>query len=162
MAGQATTQRKTASPSREKNVLRLWLRMLPIVSTVEQHLRGRFRETFGVTLPQFDVLAELDRATAPQTMTVLSRQLLVSSGNVTGLIDRLVRDGFVVRRPSVTDRRVQLVELSDRGRREFRSMAEAHARWLAELFDGLGEAEVERLNELLAHTKSVLRERIES
>lgn len=158
MTGQPAIERSPAS--RDKTVLRLWLRMLPIVSMVEQHLRRRFRETFGVTLPQFDVLAELDRAAEPQTMTALSRQLLVSSGNVTGLVDRLVRDGFVVRQPSRTDRRVQLVTLGDRGRREFRAMAEAHARWLAELFDGLSEPEIERLNELLAHAKSALRERM--
>ncbi len=145
---------------RNKKVLRLWLRMLPAVGLVEQHLRGRFREHFTITLPQFDVLAELERAGEPQTMSELSRQLLVSSGNVTGLVDRLVRSGYVVRQPCPEDRRVLRVALSDKGRAEFRTMAEAHERWLVELFGDLRDDELDELNALIAHMKHVLRDRL--
>ncbi|MCS4503969.1 HTH-type transcriptional regulator MhqR [wastewater metagenome] len=146
---------------RNKKVLRLWLRMLPAVGLVEQQLRSRFREHFTITLPQFDVLAELERADRPQTMSELSRLLLVSSGNVTGLVDRLVRSGYVNRRPCPDDRRVQWVELSDKGRAEFDTMARAHEAWLVELFDELSDAEVDELNRLMARMKLALKHRLD-
>ena len=46
----------------DKAALRLWLRLLPLTTLVEQELRSRLRQRFGITLPQFDVMAELDRA----------------------------------------------------------------------------------------------------
>lgn len=152
----AATKISPAPEVREKNIVRLWLRMLPVVAMVERRLRSRFREHFDITLPQFDVLAKLDQAQEPLNMTTLSRQLLVSGGNVTGVVDRLVRDGYVVRRPSPADSRVQLVALSDQGREAFSAMARAHAGWLAELFEDLGDAEVEQINELLTHAKSAI------
>jgi DNA-binding MarR family transcriptional regulator len=145
-----------------KEALRLWLRLLPCVSMVEGVLRTRFREQFSFTLPQFDVLAELDRAGQPQTMSEISRKLLVTSGNVTGLIDRLERGGYVVRRPSPSDRRVQYVELSEKGRQEFAAMAKAHEQWLAELFADFPEEDVAQLSELLGRAKSQLRTRVHS
>lgn len=146
--------------ARNKKVLRLWLRMLPAVGLVEQHLRSRFRDNFPITLPQFDVLAELERAGEPQTMSDLSRQLLVSSGNVTGLVDRLVRNGYVIRRRCPEDRRVLRVELSEKGRSEFATMAEAHERWLVALFDELGDGELDEINTLVARMKRALRNRL--
>ena len=142
---------------RTKETLRLWLRMLPLTSLVEQDLRGRLRDRFAVTLPQFDVMAELERAGEPQTMSALSRKLLVSGGNVTGVVDRLERSGYVQRQPLPNDRRVQLVALSEKGRAEFAAMAEAHEQWLAELFVGLSDEELHALNELLARAKAVVR-----
>ena len=79
----------------DKAALRLWLRLLPLTTLVEQELRSRLRQRFGITLPQFDVLAELDRLAEPQTMTELSRPLMVSTGNLTGVVDRLERAGAI-------------------------------------------------------------------
>ena len=100
-----------ATKHRSKQALRLWLRLLACENTVEQRLRQRLRQTFNVTLPQFDVLAELEHAGKPMTMSALSRDLMVSNGNITGVIDRLVRDGYVQRQASTTDRRVQYISL---------------------------------------------------
>ena len=82
--------------SRQK--LRLWLRLLKTSRAVEAELRERLRLTFGTTLPKFDVMAALERQPAGLTMTELSRFLMVSNGNVTGIVDRLVAEGLVVRR----------------------------------------------------------------
>ncbi|HEX5513169.1 MAG TPA: MarR family transcriptional regulator [Gammaproteobacteria bacterium] len=123
---------------------------------MEQELRARLRLSFDITLPQFDVMAELERAGEPQTMSELSRRLLVSGGNVTGVVDRLERAGYVERRPLPTDRRVQLVALVEKGRREFAAMAAAHEQWLTELFEGLSLEEVRLLNELLGRAKAVV------
>ena len=78
--------------------LRLWVRLLRSVRVVEVELRRRLRAEFGETLPRFDVMAALARQRAGMTMTEVSRFLMVSNGNVTGIVDRLVAEGMVVRR----------------------------------------------------------------
>ena len=88
---------------RSKRSLRIWLRLLGCATLIEQQVRTRLRDDFAITLPQFDVLAELDAAGEPQTMSALSRRLMVSNGNVTGVIDRLERADLVRRTPSAED-----------------------------------------------------------
>ena len=88
-----------------KQKLRLWLRLLRASRGIEAELRARLRVAFGTTLPKFDVMAALARQGAGMTMTELSRFLMVSNGNVTGIIDRLVAEGLVVRLAHAGDRR---------------------------------------------------------
>ncbi len=142
---------------RSKRSLRIWLRLLGCATLIEQQVRTRLRDDFAITLPQFDVLAELDAAGEPQTMSALSRRLMVSNGNVTGVIDRLERAALVRRTPSAEDRRVQYIALTPKGRRRFATMAAAHEGWIDELLGGLEEAE--RLARLLDDTKHHLRAR---
>src|SRR5262245_58454282 len=80
-----------------KQKLRLWLGLLRASRTIEGELRARLREEFATTLPKFDVMAALARKGAGMTMTELSRWLMVSNGNVTGIFDRLEAEGMVVR-----------------------------------------------------------------
>lgn len=141
-----------------KRSLRIWLRLLGCSTLIEHTVRVRLRDEFGITLPQFDILAELDAAGEPQTMSALSRRLMVSNGNVTGVIDRLARAGLVSRTVSTDDRRVQFIALTPRGRRRFAAMAAAHEQWIDELLGGLGAADGERLDRLLERTKRVIRD----
>ena len=82
---------------------------------------------------------------------------MVSNGNVTGLVERLVVQGLLDRKPSPTDRRVQIVSLTTKGRRTFRAMARANADWIAELIAGLTPQDTESLMRLLGKTKSSAR-----
>lgn len=143
--------------SRSKESLRLWLRLLPVTNVIENQLRARLREHFDITLAQFDVLSELEHAGEPQTMSELSRRLLVSGGHVTGVVDRLERDGHVARQPLESDRRVQLVALTERGKRTFLTVAERHEAWLEELLADMPLEEIRTLNQLLARTKAAVR-----
>ena len=143
-------------PSKES--LRLWLRLLSSTNLLEQQIRSRLRKRFNITLPQFDVLADLERAKKAQTMTELSRGLMVSNGNITGVVDRLVREGFVKRRVSTDDRRIQYITLTTKGRRTFDKMAKAHEEWIAELFSGLTPVEIRKLTGQLRHVKTCIRE----
>ena len=124
---------------------------------VEHDIRSRLRNSFGVTLPQFDVLSELEHAGHALTMSELSRELMVSNGNITGVIDRLERDGMVSRRPSETDRRVQYIELTESGLEQFRSMAREHENWLQQLFGELSTGEMQQLENLLREAKASIR-----
>ena len=116
-----------------KQRLRLWLRMLRATRFLEGELRERLRREMDTTLPRFDVMAALDRAKSPMTMTELSRYLMVSNGNVTGIIERLVEDGLVTRIQKEGDRRTSMVKLTKTGEKTFTDMASAHERWVNDL-----------------------------
>lgn len=116
-----------------KERLRLWLRILKASRSIEATLRERLRERFATTLPRFDVMAALSRFEDGLKMSQLSGVLRVSNGNVTGIVDRLVDDGLVIRVPVPGDRRASLVRLTRRGQEEFARQAIAHEIWLDDL-----------------------------
>jgi DNA-binding MarR family transcriptional regulator len=144
-------------PGDHKDELRLWLRIFTCKMMVEGEVRRRLRDGFDVTLPRFDLMAQLDRAAQPMTLGELSRRMMVTNGNVTGLVERLVAQGLVARRPAPQDRRSQLVSLTAEGRRAFRAMARANADWIGEIFADLSAAETATLLRLLAKTKNSAR-----
>lgn len=140
---------KAKSSRRSREAIRTWLRLLSCETHIEQQVRSLFRSHFSVTLPQFDVLSELERAGEPLTMSQLSRELMVSNGNVTGVIDRLEKNGLVTRNRAEHDRRIQYIELTSQGRKDFDKMARHHARWLEDLLSELTLNDMSRLQELL-------------
>jgi DNA-binding MarR family transcriptional regulator len=141
---------KTKSvPSLSKQRLRLWIRILRAARAIEAEVRDRLRVNFDVTLPQFDVMAALERKPDGMTMTELSRFLMVSNGNVTGIIDRLVTDKLVVRQAPANDRRAIIVKLTARGLKDFTAMAKAHQGWVDNLLSEFDAAEAETLIEHL-------------
>lgn len=144
-----TAQRRPKQKPAAKQKLRLWIRLLRSSRTIEAELRERLRVEFAVTLPQFDVLAALARRPAGMTMTEVSRYLMVSNGNVTGIIDRLVADGLVVRRTDEADRRATYVRLTRKGAQQFDTMAEAHEAWIGELLARFGNPETDAMIDLL-------------
>ena len=125
--------------------LRLWLRMLSCTTQVEAEIRRRLRSRFDTTLARFDYMAQLYRNRDGLKMRDLSRYLMVTGGNVTGLTDDLERDGMVVREGSPTDRRAWIVRLTPKGRRSFEAMAREHEAWILELFAGLNDPVVKQL-----------------
>ncbi|NKB37252.1 MAG: MarR family transcriptional regulator [Gammaproteobacteria bacterium] len=153
---------KKQSDTKGKDALRMWLRLLNCESMVEQLLRARLRVHYSITLPQFDVLAKLDYMKSPLTMSELSNHLMVSNGNITGVVDRLVRDGLVERLAAPDDRRVQLISLSKKGGKEFRLMAEAHENWVREIFEGIGTTNMQELTELLSEAGEQMKMTIEN
>ncbi|QBF33020.1 MarR family winged helix-turn-helix transcriptional regulator [Thalassococcus sp. S3] len=120
-----------------KTRLRLWLRLLRTTRTVEAELRDHLRRDFGTTLPRFDVMAALSRHRDGLKMSQLSGVLRVSNGNVTGIVDRLVEDGFVIRVPVAGDRRASAVRLTRKGEEEFARQAAAHEGWIDAQLAGL-------------------------
>src|SRR5262245_47708943 len=115
-----------AATAVSKARLRVWLRILKVSRIIERELRERLRVEFDTTLPRFDVMAALYRAEKGRNMSELSGVLRVSNGNVTGIVDRLVADGLIVRVPVEGDRRAMIVRLTKKGRTDFAELAEAH------------------------------------
>jgi DNA-binding MarR family transcriptional regulator len=144
-------------PADHEAELRLWLRLLTCTTLIEGEVRRRLRDEFDVTLPRFDLMAQLDKAPNGMTLGELSQRMMVSNGNVTGLAERLAELGLLDRRASPTDRRAQIVSLTAEGRRTFRTMARTHEDWIAEIFAGLDTGEIDALMALLAKTKTSAR-----
>ncbi len=138
--------------------LQLWLRLLTCTTMIEREIRVRLRERFATTLPRFDLMAQLERNPEGLRMGELSRRLMVTGGNVTGITDQLVAEGLVERRPIAADRRAHAVRLTAKGKRAFDSMAAAHEGWIEEMLGGIGSADRDRLYALLGRLKAVVRE----
>ncbi len=139
-----------------KDSLRLWLKLLTCTSVIEKRVQGRLRQRFATTLPRFDVLATLEHAAEPLTMGQLSNRLLVSNGNVTGVVSRLDSEGLVSRAADPADRRTFYVALTAKGQSAFHEMAVAHADWIEETFQSLEPAQLTAMMGSLDRIKSDL------
>lgn len=138
----------------DHQALKLWLRLLACTTRIENTVRQRLREEFGTTLPRFDCLAQLARSDdGGLTMKELSARLMVTGGNVTGIVDQLEAEGHVVREARPEDRRAVGVRLTREGARLFRRMAATHERWIVELLAGWSPAEQATLQSLLGGLK---------
>jgi DNA-binding MarR family transcriptional regulator len=135
------------------DALRLWLRLLTCTLLIERRIRARLRDRFSITLPRFDLLAQLERAPEGLKMSELSRRLMVTGGNVTALTDQLVDEGLVERQRVPGDRRAHAVRLTPAGRRAFRGMADEHEQWVVEILSGMSSGERDRLYALLGKLK---------
>ena len=162
--GSAVVDLETAlagTPAGHKEDLRLWLRILSSANLIETEVRRRFREHFGTTLPRFDLMAQLDREPHGLTLGEISRRMMVSNGNVTGLAASLVAVGWVERRPHATDRRTQFLTLTARGRLVFGCQSAAHEQWIAELFGRISQRDRASLYRLLGVVKTRVRQALE-
>ncbi len=148
MTAAAKARPRTAARPLSKQRLRLWLHLLRATRAIEAELRERLRVQFAMTLPQFDVMAALYREEDGLRMTELSRRLLVSNGNVTGIVERLVNDGLIARESAAGDRRSFLVRLTPKGEADFAAIAKAHQDWV----DGiLADFDAQESEMIIAH-----------
>lgn len=132
-----------------KRRLKLWIRLLSVTRGAEGQLRDYLRVSHDTTLPRFDVMAALYRRRESCTMSELSRMLLVSNGNATAVVDRLEKDGLVMRRPSETDRRTVYVALTPDGLAQFETLAAGHEAEVAKIFAPLSDADIDAITDIL-------------
>jgi DNA-binding MarR family transcriptional regulator len=147
------TDHETRASGTDHQSLRLWLRLLTCTNLIESLIRSRLRAAFDTTLPRFDLMAQLERHPEGLKMGELSKRMMVTGGNVTGITDQLVEEGLVVREDNPRDRRAYIVKLTDKGREFFGRMAQEHERWVVEFFDSLDDAARQQLYALLAQLK---------
>lgn len=149
---------RTAARPPSKQRLRLWLRLLRATRAIEVELREKLRRKFAITLPQFDVMATLARKENGMSMTELSRMLMVSNGNVTGIIDRLAAEKLVLRQAPANDRRSYIVRLTPKGAAQFAVIAKAHEAWVDEMLSAIGGSAADslilQLDNLATHVRS--------
>lgn len=158
LANERAGDREQGHENSQHLQLRAWLRLLTCANLVERRVRANLRESFDITLPRFDVLSQLARAQSQGnedglTMGELSQRMMVSAGNVTGLVEGLVADRLIVRVAQAKDRRSARVKLTPKGLRAFEAMLGPHESWIDAAFAGLDEGELKRLLALLAKLK---------
>jgi DNA-binding MarR family transcriptional regulator len=150
----ATVHETKGTTTERKVRLRLWIRLLRASRFIEGVTRERFKAQFNMTLPRFDVMAALYRQPEGMLMSEIARFLIVSNGNVTGIVDRLVAEGFVARSQRNGDRRTSFITLTRRGRAVFAAMASAHEHWIDELLGGVSARDAEQLSAKLKSFRS--------
>ncbi len=138
---------------REKEGLRLWLRIVSCSQMVEQEIRILLRDKFDTTLPRFELLSALDRVPDGLNMGELSSWLMVTKGNVTGIAERLSEDGFIKRNPTPTDRRSFCVTLTPKGKKIYKEMEEQYEILLDKLFSGVSLDDSDMFTGVLAKVK---------
>lgn len=151
---QAHPDRECWAGPRDALNLRLWLRMQTCATLVENHIRPRMRARFGTTLPRFDLMAHLASAPTGMKMSDLSRCMMVTNGNITGITDQLERDGMVERVKVDSDRRSCVIRLTPKGRQSFRRMSAAYQECVSELFAGMPEQRQQLLYQQLGEFKA--------
>lgn len=145
------------APDDHHDQLRLWLRVFSVARLVESEIRSRLLAEFEVTIPRFDILAQLYRVPDGLVLGELSKRLMVSPGNITAVIKRLVDDGFIIRAHNPSDRRENIVQMTEFGREKFGQMAAAHEEWIRNLTADLTPADLRALMGLLQKMKGSVR-----
>ncbi|MCG2585533.1 MarR family winged helix-turn-helix transcriptional regulator [Massilia sp. TS11] len=143
-------------PQDASQSIKLWLRMLSCTTRIENEIRSRLRARFDITLPRFDLMAQLERFPDGLRMGELSKRMMVTGGNVTGITDQLEQEKLVMRVLDPKDRRAYSVKLTGAGRRVFAEMAAEHEAWISELLGELSSDEKAQLIALLSRLKNHL------
>ena len=148
------------APRGGKRELRLWLRLLSTANLISGRIRRNLRANFDVTLPRFDLMAQLYREPKGLRLTELSKRMMVTNGNVTGLVERLVQEGLVLRETDPDDRRAFIVRLSRSGMKKFADYAAENERFIVALFESVDAATMQALMANLKRLKNSARENV--
>jgi DNA-binding MarR family transcriptional regulator len=152
-ARRKTETSRASRQSADRNELRAWFRLLLIHKALSKKISTRFRSQFDTSTARFDTLAQLHAAGGELTMGELSSQLMVTSGNVTGVIDGMAADKLVERRPHETDRRSIIISVTPEGRNLFAKVRAAMSKWMSEAMADMTDAEIEQLIRLFGKLK---------
>lgn len=109
--------------------------LLGAASVLERIAGRELERRCGIRHAVFEVLLKLSD-TGPHAMGDLAGELILTSGGMTRIIDRMEDAGLVRREPAPGDRRRQLVELTDAGRAKLDEALRVHAETLREHFAG--------------------------
>jgi DNA-binding MarR family transcriptional regulator len=130
--------------------LRIWLRLLSCTTLIENIVKSKLRQEFGISLARFDILSQLERFSDGLTMSELSRHLMVSNGAITALAEKLAREKLITREEHPEDKRTVILRLTEQGRSSFLKMAKRHEEWVISLLGDMSpSAQTELLRSLV-------------
>ncbi|MBL4801175.1 MAG: MarR family transcriptional regulator [Emcibacter sp.] len=162
MSDNLVPETDTQKQETETKKLALWLRLITNTNIIEKEIRNLFRSEFNVTLPRFDLMSALYREPGGLTMGELSKKMLVSNGNVTGIVERLQKEGLVKRWALPTDRRIYSVGLTPKGRTDFKVMADQHKKWVADILTDIQDEDLDPMIAQMTRMGQVLKDRKEA
>jgi len=126
---------------------RSWVELARTFYLVQRKVTAMLTQ-LEMTLPQFDVMATLAFSEGV-TQQELAHRLLVTKGNIVGVIDRLESCGWVQRRPDANDRRANRLHLTAAGKRKIDNVLPRHDRLVVKSFSALSCADAKALRNLL-------------
>ena len=142
----------------DHNALRLWLKLLSTSQLIENNIRELLRVEFNVTLPRFDLMAQLHRHPEGLSMSSLAEMMMVSGGNVTSIVKQLEKEDLVSRTAQEKDNRSFIVTLSAKGLSLFEKMMPAHEAWIISMMADLKMEDIQslmgNLDKIKNHIKS--------
>lgn len=136
----------------EANHLRAWITLLRCFSSIERVLMQFIAQEYNSSLPRYDVLTALALSEGSLTMGELATLLIVTKGNITGVVRRLKQDGLVRKVTSKQDRRIQSVTISAQGRKLWSAMHADYDRIISTLLSQQSDAELKALTQVLEQT----------
>ena len=146
--------KRNRAVSEDRLALSAWVRLVKSYNLVLREVRRRMGRR--CTLPQFDVIAQLARAEDGMSFSELSRHLIVTSGNLTGIVDRLEAEELVYRETHPEDRRSIKVRLTKKGRRFTDEIIPQHAADIEEILRAVPRTDLAQLRELLGRVNQAL------
>ena len=140
---------------------RAWLGLVRCFSRIERVLMQHFAEEYNSSLPRYDVLTALALSRGGLTMGELASMLMVTKGNITGVVRRLEADGLVRKVTSKADRRIQSVTISAKGKRLWDKMHADYDRIISEILSGQSNKDLQKLTRMLEETRVAVIEKTE-
>lgn len=134
-------------PADQQVALKLWVTLARAYAAVNEHAINDVRGE-GLSIGEFAVL-ELLYHRGQTLLGEIQKRILVSSGGITFLVDRLVEKGLVERRDCPDDRRARYAALTREGSRVMRKIFPRHAARIAQAMQGLDEREQRDATRLL-------------
>ena len=129
--------------------MRAWLAMVGCFTSVERSLRRRFSSAFRASLPRYDVLTALMQFPGGLTMGQLASKLMVSKGNITGVVRRLQQTAYVKQSRLRADRRVQVVTLTAKGKELWRKMNDEYRAVIEDVLSDMSVSDTRSLTRML-------------
>ncbi len=124
-----------------------WSRLSQCYQVAQKQCRDALRKT-GLTQPQYEVLSQIsDEEGIP--LTRIGENMNVTGGNITGIVDRLERDGLVKRKRDKEDRRIIRAFFTSKGRNLYSKATPSYDRFLKNTFGDASDAELKRLQKSL-------------
>ncbi len=130
----------------------LWQNVSAIYRTAVKRLNKRLSED-RISFSQFSILRAIGKF-GPMPMSKLSEHMLVAPANITGLVDRMERKGYVKRRRDQKDRRLFKIELTEKGRQTYEAISEQFWIYVRHVFSSLSDSERVMLLGLLGRIRS--------
>lgn len=142
---------------RQRESLKLWIELLRYSNKFEQIIDDKLRHNYGQNISRFDVLSQLARAN-PNGLTVgeLAGQLIASKGNITGLLDRMQKDGLIEKEAKHDDKRSYMVRNTKKGSALFIEMAEKNAQWVETALAAIDIDHMKEFTQFLSKSRNSL------
>jgi DNA-binding MarR family transcriptional regulator len=137
---------------RTKKILRpsvvSWIYIMRVYALMTRRAEKILNE-HGLTLVQFDVITQLGAMDECCTQGALCERLMVTKGNVSGVIDRMAREDWLTRVEDAADRRCNRIHLTAKGKKIFEKIVPSHEGWIDEMFSLITRQEQSELRDIL-------------